>query len=337
MVVPKNDGLSQRRRSPTVRRNLGVLKSMATKRTGAIFLGLSLMLPGGGGAFAQQPADPLTAPIAADYAQRWLGEETPVRLFGNSWLVGFSGLNVGLIQTSAGLVLIDAAAPQSVPMLEAHVRSLGLKITDIKYILSTEPHYDHAGGLAALSRDSGATVVASAAGAEVLRAGKSGPDDPQAAHLASFPPVTRLRVIGDGQTLRLGDTVITAHATPGHTAGSMSWTWRSCEGARCLNMVFGSSLNPVAADGYRFSDPAAAATVASFRRTFGVMRGLPCDVLVSAHPDQSGGDAKLARYRRQHSPNPFVDAGACRAYADKFSGLLDKRLADERAAQSSSQ
>jgi len=67
------------------------------------------------------------------------------------------------------------------------------------------------------------------------------------------------------------------------------------------------------------------------------MRGLPCDVLITAHPDQSGGDAKLARYRRQPSPNPFVDAGACRAYADKFSGLLDKRLAAERAAQSSGQ
>src|SRR4051812_24106292 len=158
MVGPKNDGLSHRTRSLTVTRNLGVLKYMATKRIGAIFLGASLMFSGGGGAFAQQSADPLTAPIAADHAQRWLGEEAPVRLFGNSWLVGFSGLNVGLIRTSAGLVLIDAEVPQSVPMLEAHVRALGLKITDIKYILSTEPHWDHAGGLAALSRDSGATV-----------------------------------------------------------------------------------------------------------------------------------------------------------------------------------
>jgi metallo-beta-lactamase class B len=311
------------------------LEYMATKRAAAIFLGASLMFSGGAGAFAQDPVDPLTAPIAPEFAQRWLGEEAPVRVFGNTWLVGFSGLSVGLIQTSAGLVLIDAAVPQSVPMLEAHVRALGLKITDIKYILSTEPHWDHAGGLAALSRDSGATVVASQAGAEVLRTGKSGADDPQAANLARFPPVARLRVIGDRQTLKLGDTVITAHATPGHTTGSMTWTWRSCEGPKCLNMVFGSSLNPVAANGYRFSDPAAAATVASFRRTFGVVRGLPCDVLISAHPDQSGGDAKLARYRRQPSPNPFVDAGACRAYADKFSGLLEKKLADERAAQAS--
>lgn len=308
---------------------------MASKRTGAIFLCASLMFSGGFGALAREPSDPLTAPIAPEFARRWLGEEAPVRVFGNTWLVGFSGLNVGLIQTSDGLVLIDAAVPQSVPMLESHVRSLGLKITDIKYILSSEPHWDHAGGLAALSRDSGATVVVSAAGAKVLRTGKSGPDDPQAAHLESFPPVTRLRVIGDGQTLRLGDTQFTARATPGHTAGSMTWTWRSCEGAKCLNMVFGSSLNPVAADGYRFSDPAAAPAVASFRRTFGVMRDLPCDVLISAHPDQSGGDAKLARYRQQPSPNPFVDAGACRAYADKYNGVLDKRLAAEQAAQPS--
>jgi metallo-beta-lactamase class B len=303
------------------------------KRIVATFLGLGLALMSGMGVSAQAPADPLIAPIAADYAQRWLGDEAPVRVFGNSWLVGFSGLNVGLIKTSAGIVVIDAALPQSIPALEAHVRSLGLSLTDIKYILSTEPHYDHAGGLAALSRDSGATVVASASAAEVLRRGMSGPDDPQAAHLARFPPVTRLRVIDDGQTLRLGDTVITAHATPGHTAGSMTWTWRSCEAAKCLNMVFGSSLNPVAADGCRFSDPAGAATVSNFRRTFDIVRSLPCDVLISAHPDQSGGDAKLAQYRRHPSPNPFIDAGACRAYADKFGGLLDKRLADERATK----
>ena len=281
------------------------------------------------GAHAQDAQDPLLKPIAESFAARWLGEEAPFRLFGDSWLVGFAGLSVVLIRTDAGLILIDGAVPQGVRRVQAHIRAAGFDPKDIKFILSTEPHYDHAGGLAALARDSGATVVASPQAVDVLRRGRSGPDDPQAAQLDAFPPPARLRAIRDGETLRLGRTVITARATPGHTAGSMSWTWRSCEDARCADMVFGSSLNPVSVAGYRLSAPANAAVVAGFRRSFATFRNLKCDVLVSAHPDQSGGDAKLARYRRAPTPNPFLDPGACAAYAAKFEALLDKRLADE--------
>jgi metallo-beta-lactamase class B len=294
-----------------------------------ILTGLMAALLFGAAARAQDAQDPLLKPIAAEFAARWLGEEAPVRLFGDSWLVGFSGLNVVLIKTDAGLILIDGAVPQGVRRVQAHIRSLGLNPNDVKFILSTEPHYDHAGGLAALARDSGATVVASPQAVEVLRRGKSGLDDPQAAQLATFPPPARLRAIRDGETLTMGKTVITAHATPGHTAGSMTWTWRSCEGTRCADMVFGSSLNPVAVEGYRFSAPANAGVVANFRRAFRTVRNLKCDVLVSAHPDQSGGDVKLALYRRAATPNPFLDPGACAAYAAKFEALLNKRLADE--------
>lgn len=281
-----------------------------------------------GAAMAQDAQDPLLKPIAADFAARWMGEQAPVRLFGDSWFVGMGGLSVVLIKTDAGLILIDGAVPQAVRPVQAHIRAAGFDPKDIKFILSTEPHYDHAGGLAALARDSGATVVASPQAIEVLRRGKSGTDDPQEAQLATFPPVIRLRAIKDGQSLTLGKTVITARATPGHTAGSMSWTWRSCEGAICKDMVFGSSLNPVSAEGYKFT--ANPGVVANFRRAIATFRSLKCDVLITAHPDQGGVDARLARYNRAPTPNPFLDPGACKAYAAKFETILDKRLAEER-------
>jgi metallo-beta-lactamase class B len=94
-------------------------------------------------------------------------------------------------------------------------------------------------------------------------------------------------------------------------------------------VVFASSLNPVSADGYRFSAPEHAAVVTSLRQTFQVVRALPCDVLLTAHPDQSGGDVKFKRYLSAPSPNPFIDPGACRALADKYEGVLAKRLARE--------
>jgi metallo-beta-lactamase class B len=278
-----------------------------------------------------QADDPLTRPIEPDYAARWLAPQAPVRVHGDFYLVGFGGLNVGLIRTSAGLILIDGAVPQAVAGIEAHIRQLGFSVKDVKFILSTEPHFDHASGIAALARDSGARVVASRAGAQVLGLGRSLADDPQFGQLAPYPAVAGVRTLEDGEKLRLGDTVITARATPGHTAGSMSWTWRSCAGRTCRNMVFGASLNPVSTESWGFSDPKHAATVAAFRKSFGVVAALPCDILVTSHPDASGGDIKLAKFRERRAPNPFVDPGACRAYASKYEGVLDARIARERA------
>lgn len=273
--------------------------------------------------------DPLTRPIAPDYARRWLGDETPIKVHGNTWFVGFSGLTVVLIATSDGLILIDGAVPQAVAALEDNIRSAGFRVEDIRYILSTEPHYDHGGGLAALARDSGATVIASPAAAAVLRRGRPGADDPQAAIAPVMPAVERVRALRDGEVLTLGDVQITARATPGHTPGSMSWSWRACEGGDCRAVVFGSSLNPVSADGYRFSDPANRALLDGFRRTFASLRAMPCDILLTAHPDQSGGDDKLAGLRRGVTPNPFIDPTACRTYADAYERRLDQRLARE--------
>jgi len=293
-------------------------------------IGMSLAAALAGTAASSQGVDdPLLRPIAADYAARWLTPQAPVRVYGNSYLVGFAGLNVGLIKTDAGLILIDGALPQSVGAVEANIRALGFDPKQIRYILSTEPHYDHASGIAALARDSGATVIASVPAAKVLRQGHSDGDDPQAAILDAYPPIAHVLGVRDGARIRLGGTVVTARATPGHTFGSMSWTWASCEGRRYLNMVFAASLNPVSADGWRFSDPAHRPLLTALRHSFAVMRRLPCDVLLTAHPDQSGGDVKYATMQRRAVPNPYLDAGACRAYADKFAALLATRLAKE--------
>jgi len=112
-------------------------------------------------------------------------------MFGNSYLVGFGGLSVALIDTGDGLILIDGALPQAEPTILANVATLGFRPRDIKYILSTEPHFDHAGGIAALARDTGATVVASPRGAEGLRSGRLADDDPQRGYDGRFPAVPR--------------------------------------------------------------------------------------------------------------------------------------------------
>lgn len=243
-------------------------------------------------------------------AQRWLQPSEPRRLFGNSYAVGFGDLSVGMIRTSAGLILIDGGVPQAPRAIEANLAKLGFSIRDVKLILSTEPHSDHAGGIAGLARDSGATVMASAPAARVLRTGRADPADPQAAWLDDFPAVARLHMVRDRQAIRLGDVTVIAVATPGHTMGSMSWRWQSCEGRQCRSMVFASSLNAVAADGYRFSSPAGKPFVAAFRRSFARMRALPCDMLTTSHPELNSG-------------------GGCRGYADRAEARLNARLREE--------
>ncbi|APL95059.1 beta-lactamase [Sphingomonas sp. BHC-A] len=269
-----------------------------------------------GGARASD--DPLTRPMAVERAKEWLAPLPPERVFGNSYLVGFAGLSVALIDTGAGLVLIDGALPQAAPMILSNVRKLGFDPRDIKFILSTEPHYDHAGGIAALARDTGATVVASRRGAEGLRAGAHAKDDPQFDYGGAWPAVSRLRVMKDGEVLRIGRASITAHATPGHTMGSMTWSWNACEGKRCKAIVFASSLNPVSADRYRFTAPSSAPIVKGFEASYRRMGALKCDILISAHPDNAGA----GRYGS--------GSGACRSYAERSRRLLAKRLAEER-------
>ena len=298
-------------------------------RIAAAATALSLIMTGT--RLSAQANDPLLAPVAPTYAARWLTPQAPRRIFGNTYLVGFEGLNVGLIRTSAGLILIDGALPQSVRAVQANIRALGMDPKQIKYILSTEPHYDHSSGIAALARDSGATVLSSAWAAKSLKAGRANPDDPQAAILEKFPPIANVRPVRDGEQIKLGDVVVTAHATPGHTPGSMSWSWRTCETGKCVTAMFASSFNPIASDGWRFLDHPG--QLAAFRRSISTMRNFSCGLLISAHPGQSGGDEKYAKLAAGARPNPFLDPNSCRDYADRFQRALDERLVKEKAGK----
>jgi metallo-beta-lactamase class B len=281
---------------------------------------------------AAQPADdPLTRPLGPQAAARWTTPQEPVKLHGNTYYVGFGGLSLALIRTGAGLILIDGGVPQGVPAVKANIRKLGFKVEDIRYVLSTEAHWDHSGGIAAFVRDSGGTAVASPWGARALRKGESPEDDPQAKDVLKFPAVARVREIRDGQSIKLGGVTVTAHDTPGHTPGSTSWSWKSCEAGKCVDVVFSSSLNPISSDGFHFTPTAGRPDLgASFRRYIRKVGALPCDILISAHPEQSGFDQKL-KAAAAGRPNAFIDPASCRAYAARFEQALDARLSREKA------
>lgn len=262
---------------------------------------------------------------------QWNAPQKPFRIYGNTWYVGPHGLTSLLVDTGRGLALFDGDLPESAPVIEAHIRELGFRVRDVKWILNSHPHADHAGGIAALQAASGAQVLTSAAGARELALGGADRSDPQFGAMPGYPPVKQARVVRDGETMQLGDVAITAHYTPGHTAGSTSWTWDSCEGRRCLRIAYADSLSAISAPGYRFIDHPA--YVAGFRRAIATVAALPCDTLLTPHPDASGFWEKVARRRSPADAAPLVDQQACRDYAADAGKNLDARLAEERAKQ----
>ncbi|WP_199096817.1 subclass B3 metallo-beta-lactamase [Dyella sp. ASV21] len=261
----------------------------------------------------------------------WSQPQKPFRIYGNTYYVGTQGLSAILIATPSGLVLIDGTLQRNVGQVEDNIKALGFRVGDIKLILNSHAHFDHAGAIAALAHDSGAKVMASAAGANALRLGGKDPGDPQYGEASPFPPVAAVSVVADGGVVKVGDVALTAHYTPGHTPGSTTWTWQSCEAGRCEHMVYADSLGAFAADGFRFSDPAHPRRVADYQRGIAVVAALPCDILLSPHPDQSQLLERIAKRDAGATPNPLIDSGACRAYADAGKAKLAARLAREQA------
>jgi metallo-beta-lactamase class B len=278
---------------------------------------------------AQRPLEP-DPPMVCDSCDEWNGRHEPFRVFGNTYYVGVAGLSAVLLTSEAGHILLDGGLPQSAPLIDANIRKLGFNLKDVRLLLTSHEHYDHVGGVASLQRASGAEVAASAAAADALKSGMPTKEDPQylLGREFAYPPVKNVRVIVEGETLRVGDLSITAVFTPGHTPGGTSWTWRSCEGARCLNMVYADSLNAVSATEYKFSEHKAYTD--RFRRSMAAVQTLPCDILLSVHPDNSRmWDKVRQRQATDGAADPFVDTNACRAYADRASQSLDQRLQDE--------
>ena len=258
---------------------------------------------------------------------KWTEPAPPLKVFGNTYFVGTCGISAILVTSDDGAVLIDAGVADAVPLVEASIRALGLGLEDVRYLLNSHEHPDHVGGLAALARAAHATVEAREPGASALERGHGGPSDPQFKSGKPFAPIANVRRIADGDHVKLGAIDIVAHATPAHTPGSTSWTWTSCEGDRCLHMVYADSLTPVSDDDYRFSDDRAHPGVLdAFRKSIATVGALPCDILLTPHPDASDLWHRLG----PDATAPLVDAAACRRYAATATKNLDARIAREK-------
>jgi metallo-beta-lactamase class B len=261
----------------------------------------------------------------------WNKPQAPFNVYGNTWYVGTGGLSSLLVTSPQGHILLDGALPQSAPLIRKNIEALGFRIEDVKLILNSHAHWDHAGGIAALQRASGAQVAASPASARGLEAGTNVEEDPQFEHHdpVYVAKVKNVRVIQDGEVVTVGPLKLTAHVLPGHTPGATTWTWKSCEQGVCRDMVYADSLTAVAGEDFHFiGDDKHPDISASFRQSIAKLGALPCDVVISTHPGFTDTFEKLAQRTKDH--NPFVAPGGCKALADSSMQGLEKRLAQER-------
>ena len=240
----------------------------------------------------------LFAPLMAQQgdAQRaaWNRPFQPFHVIGNIHYVGAGGVSAFLIVTAEGSILLDGGLPETAPEIVRNIAAIGFRVGDVKVLLNSHAHFDHAGGLAELKRLSGAQVVASAGDAPALRTGT--PD---------MPALTIDRVIGDGDTVRLGGATLTALVTSGHTNGCTTWAMTTTDGGREYRVLFYCSTSVVDRLVGNSQYPQ---IVADYERTFARVRALSADVFLANHPDFFQMELKKARIT-PGGPNPFVDPG----------------------------
>jgi metallo-beta-lactamase class B len=253
--------------------------------------------------------------------ESWRQPIAPFQIADRTWYIGTTGLSALLVRTDDGAVLVDGGMPQAADMLLRHMAELGVAPGDVKLILHSHAHGDHAGPLAAIKRATGAHLVSNAESAALLARG--GTDDIHYGDDIVFPPVQADRLLMDGEIVEHGGVRFKIHFTPAHTPGSMSWTWTDTRDGQPLRIAYADSLS---APSYRLLDnPRYPNIVEDYRKGFAAVRALPCDLLITPHPDGSGWTPDDTTQRQ---PQPV----SCRDYADAAERAFDKQLEAQQAA-----
>jgi metallo-beta-lactamase class B len=256
----------------------------------------------------------------------------PFKIGEGLYYVGASDITSFLFVSKAGMIVLDGGYDTTAPQILANIRTLGFDPRQVKILLSTHGHLDHAGGLARLKRETGATLYASAAdGALMARGGKG---DFGLGDRATYPPVTPDRTVGDGQKVSLGGWTLIAHLTPGHTRGCTTWTFPVTVAGKARNglvLCSNSVLSMYRLDKAHESYPGIAA---DYEKSYATWRKLPCDVFLGSHGQFFDMKAKRAALAAGKA-DAFVDPAGCKAWFEKGYASFRSELAKQQAAANS--
>lgn len=265
---------------------------------------------------------------ADETARSWNRPVKPYRVIANIYYVGASDVTSFLITTPEGHILLDSGFAETVPLIRDNVKQLGFRLEDIKILINSHAHYDHAGGLAQLKELTGAKLMASEADAVLLASG--GRDDFQWGDKLSYSPAEVDRRLRDKDTINLGGVTMTARLTPGHTKGSTTWTMQVKEAGKLLSVVFvGSTSVP----GYKLiGNPKYPGIADDYAHTFRLLKGLPCDLFLSTHGSSFSMTEKMLRAERGEK-NPFIDPEGYRRFIKQTERAFRQQLQKEQQAE----
>jgi metallo-beta-lactamase class B len=264
---------------------------------------------------------------ADETSRDWNKPVPPFQVVGNLYYVGAAEVTSFLITTPKGHFLLDGGFAETAPQIERNISQLGFKLRDVKFLLNSHAHFDHAGGLARLKKLSGAKFVASDPDASLLKNGGHG--DFRFGDTLTFPPVEPDQIIHDGESIQIGDQKLTAHLTPGHTKGNTTWTTKISEGTKTYDVVFAGS--PSILDYQLAGRESYPGIAADFEKTFAIFKTLPCDIFLSAHGSMFALKEKRERLMRGEKPNPFIDPQGYQRFIEEY----EKTFRDKKREQES--
>jgi metallo-beta-lactamase class B len=253
--------------------------------------------------------------------REWNQPVPPFRIAGPLYYVGMAQVTSLLIVTPQGHILVDGGFPESAATILENVRTLGFKPEEVRVLLSTHAHVDHAGGLAELKAKTGARLQAGAADVPLLARGGRGDfafgDD------LTFPPVTADVAVQDNEELTLGDVSVRAVATPGHTLGCTSWVLTiPVDGKPTRVLMVGGTSAP----GYKLvGNEKYPGIVADFERSFARLKTEATDIFLEGHGFTFGLEEKRAGRRS------FVDPEGYRATLARAETAFREQLEKQRA------
>jgi metallo-beta-lactamase class B len=243
----------------------------------------------------------------------WDDPFPPHRIADHLYYVGSKGLASYLITTTNGHILINSSFERTIPMIRTNIEALGFKFTDIKILLTSHAHSDHASGHALVKELTGARVEVMEGDAPVIASGGKG--QYLYTEAEAWRPCVVDRVLKDGATVTLGEAQLTARLTPGHTRGCTTWLMRATDAGKSFNVVIIGSpnVNP----GYVLVNNSDYPEIAAdYEKTFQLLKSFPCDIFLGAHGSYYGMEAKYARAQKNPNANPFIDREGYHAYVD---------------------
>lgn len=266
----------------------------------------------------------LSSVLLASFTPQWNQPIQPYKVVGNIYYVGTNYLASFLITTAKGDILINPDYEESVPVIKASVEKLAFKFSDVKIILISHAHDDHAAGCALAKKLTGAKLMVMDADVAEVENGGAG----DFAYSSRWAPAKVDRILHDGDQVTLGGVVLTAHLTPGHTKGCTTWTMQAKDGAHLYNVVIVGSpnVNP----GYKLVGNSQYPNIAAdYEKTFRVLASLPCDIFLGAHGVYYNMDEKL-KLLKANGVNPFVDPVGYRAYVQEREQAFRSELAAQQ-------